>query len=160
MQNFQEHPFFTEQLQWLLLRFNSCLTRSPKQKPVWLSAINIKVSWNSTVFGAVKIQKQPPWVFCKRRPVERDSSILKFLSTPNLKNICERLLLKISTSMTNLSKGDHFWFFYPFKPFGIVNFSMTEWFFSSNMFCQSLSVIVFFSQIWYFYHKKVVTWKL
>ena len=59
------------------------------------------------------------------------SSIGKFLRTPILKNICEWLLLKISTSVTNLPKGDKSLisdFFYPFKPFSILNFSMAEWF--------------------------------
>ena len=37
---FLRTPFFTEQLQWLLLRFNSYFQRSPEQKPVRLSAIN------------------------------------------------------------------------------------------------------------------------
>ena len=36
--------FFTEQLQWLLLRFNSCFQKSPEQKPVRLSIINTKFS--------------------------------------------------------------------------------------------------------------------
>ena len=49
---------------------------------------------------------QPPQVFCKRRPVtlllERGSIITaKFLRTLILKNICERLLVKISISVTN-----------------------------------------------------------
>ena len=92
-----KNTLFTEQLQWLLLRFNSCFQRSPKRKPVRLSAIN--------KFAATKIQKQPPQVFCKRRPanllLEKVSSIAKFLRTLILKNICEQLLLKISISQIN-----------------------------------------------------------
>ena len=38
-------PFFTEQLQWLLLTFNSYFQRSPERKPVRLSAINTRFSW-------------------------------------------------------------------------------------------------------------------
>ena len=34
--------FFTEQLQWLLLTFNSYFQRSPQRKPVRLSAINTR----------------------------------------------------------------------------------------------------------------------
>ena len=56
----------------------------------------------------------------------------KFLKTCILKNICERLLLKISTSVTNLPKEVIPEFYYPFKHFGILNFAMAEW-----LFCQS-----------------------
>ena len=79
---FLRSPFFKEQLQWLLLRLNSCFQRSPEQKPVPLSAIDTRFSWKK--------------VF-------------------------------VSTSVTNLTKGSNFWFFYPFKPFNILNFAMTEW---------------------------------
>ena len=52
--------FFIEQLQWLLLRFNSCFQRSPEQKPVLLSVnkyiINTKFSLKKA-FAAAKIQK-------------------------------------------------------------------------------------------------------
>ena len=47
-------------------------------------------------FAATKIQKQLSQVFCKR-----GSSITKFLKTLILNDICERLLLKISISLTN-----------------------------------------------------------
>ena len=70
-----------------------------------LSAINTIFSCKK-VFAATKIQKQPPSVFCKRRPatllLERGSSIAKFLRAPTLKNICEGLLLKISISVASL----------------------------------------------------------
>ena len=95
---------FTEQLQWLILRFNSCFQRSPKQKPVRLSAINAIFSGKNK-FAATKIQKQPPPVICKRRSanllLEKVSSIAKFLRTLILKNICEQLLLKINISQIN-----------------------------------------------------------
>ena len=55
-------------------------------------------------------------------------------------NICERLLPKISTSVTNFWREVIPEFYYPFKAFSILNFAMTEYF--------------FFSQT-YFYHKKV-----
>ena len=42
---FLKTPFFTEEFQWLLLTFNSCLHRSSGQKQVWLSAINTRFSW-------------------------------------------------------------------------------------------------------------------
>ena len=41
----QGAPFFTEQLQWLLLRFNSCFQRSLGQKLMQLSPINTRSSW-------------------------------------------------------------------------------------------------------------------
>ena len=50
--------FFTEEFQWLLLRFNSCFQRSSEQKPVRLSAINTKFSWK-TGFAVANVQKQP-----------------------------------------------------------------------------------------------------
>ena len=83
---FLRSPFLKEQLQWLLLRFNSCFQRNPEQKPVPLSAIDTRFSWKK-VFAAAKI----------------------------------------SVSVTNLTKGSNFWFFYPFKPFNILNFAMIEW---------------------------------
>ena len=45
--NFLWTPFFTEQLQWLLLTFNSYFQRSPERKPVRLSAINTRFSWKN-----------------------------------------------------------------------------------------------------------------
>ena len=42
---FLRTPFFIERLQWLLLRFKSCFQRSPGQKPMRLSPINIRFSW-------------------------------------------------------------------------------------------------------------------
>ena len=64
-------------------------------------------------FAATKIQKQAPQVFCKRRSVtlllERGSIInAKFLRTLILKNICERLLVKISISVTRSSRPEVF----------------------------------------------------
>ena len=56
-------------------------------------------------------------------------NVAKFLRTPILKNIFEGLLLKISTSETNLSKGGIIHdFFYPSKTFSILNFAMTDGF--------------------------------
>ena len=81
---FLSASFFREHLQWMLQRLNLCFQRSPEQKPVQLSAINTKFCWKK-VFAVAKIQKQPPQVFCKRRPatlLERGSSIAKFLRTP------------------------------------------------------------------------------
>ena len=54
-------------------------------------------------------------------------NIAKFLRTSILKKNF-RLLLKISTSVTNLPRGGNSWIFYPFKPFSILDFAMTEWF--------------------------------
>ena len=66
----------------------------------------------------------------------------EIFKTSNLKNICERLLLKISSSVTNLRTGVILEFYYTFKVFSILNFNMRKCFFSS--------------QTWYFYHTKVV----
>ena len=42
---FKNTFFYIEQLQWLLLKFNSYFQRSLERKPVWLSAINTRFSW-------------------------------------------------------------------------------------------------------------------
>ena len=109
---FLKTPFFTEEFRWLLLTFNSCFHRSSVRKQVWLSAINTRFSWKKyllprksrssqrrcSVKGGMQ---QPAQVF----PV----NIAKFLRTPILKNIFERLLLKIRTSVTNLPKRGISW---------------------------------------------------
>ena len=59
-----------------------------------------------------------------------------------LKNISERPLLKISTSVTNLSKGGNSW--YPFKPFSVLNFALTARFLCS-MFCQDFLLLLFYN---------------
>ena len=113
---------------------------------VWLSAVNTKFDCKK-IFGAAKIQKQPLEVFLKRRPGtlwKRGSSIGKVLRAPILKNICELLLLKISTSVTNLPRGGNSWFFfYPFKPFSILHFPMKEWFCHGTCFVK-VSLLLFF----------------
>ena len=103
---FLKIPFFTEKFQWLLLMFNSCFQRSSEQKSVRLSPKNARFSWKK-IFAVEKIQKQSPYVFCKR--VCFPVNVADFLRTPILKNICERLLLKISTSKTNLPKRGSSW---------------------------------------------------
>ena len=50
-------PFFTEEFQWLLLKFNPYFQRSLERMSVQLSAINTRFSWKK-VFPASKIQKQ------------------------------------------------------------------------------------------------------
>ena len=55
-------------------------------------------------------------------------------TTPILKNICERLLLK--------RKEGKFGFFYPFKPFKILNVAITEWFFHVTCFAK-VSLLLF-----------------
>ena len=46
--------FFAEQLQWLLLTFKLYFQRSPERKPVRLSAINTRFTWNKS-FSVAKI---------------------------------------------------------------------------------------------------------
>ena len=64
-----------------------------------------------------------------------------FLRTPILKNISERLLLKVSTSVTKLPKGGNFWILLSFK------FCYDGWrngfvMLCINMLCQGFSVTV------------------
>ena len=99
-----KNTVFTKQLQWLLLG----LTRTFKEvqtKNRCDCQRQIPYSSCKNVFAATKNQKQPPQVFCKRRSatllLEGGSIIGKLLRVLILKNICERLLLKISISVTN-----------------------------------------------------------
>ena len=65
----------------------------------------------------------------KHSSIKQSFCIAKFLRTPILKNICERLRLKISTSVTN--------FLFLFKLIlSILNFTMTEWFFHVTCFAK------------------------
>ena len=134
---FSKKTFLTEQLEWLLLRFNSCFQISPEQKLVRLSAINTIFS-SKKLFAVAKIKKQPPYLFYRTCNFirKRLSSIAKFSRTPILKNICERLLLKISISVGNseaIIQRLISWLVYD----RIV--------LSCNMFCQVLSDTIFFS---------------
>ena len=63
-------------------------------------------------------------------------NIAKFLRTPILKNICKRLFLQISISVTNLLRGGNSWILLPFKPYSILNLC--------NMFRQGFYVVAFF----------------
>ena len=63
-------------------------------------------------------------------------NIAKFLRTSILKNICKRLFLQISISVTNLLRGGNSWILLPFKPYSILNLC--------NMFRQGFYVVAFF----------------
>ena len=134
---FSKKTFLTEQLEWLLLRFNSCFQMSPEQKLVRLSAINTIFS-GKKVFDVSKITKQLPSLFCRACNIirKRLSNIAKFSRTLIFKNICKRLLLKISISVGNseaIFQRLISWLVYD----RIV--------LSCNMFCQVLSDTAFFS---------------
>ena len=52
-------------------------------------------------------------------------------------------------------------YLYPFKPFNFLNFAMAEWFCHVTCFSKVYPILFFFSyKHGFFYHKKVVTWKL
>ena len=53
-----KNTFFIEQLQWVLLRFNSCFQRSPRQKPMRLSEKNLFAVANNTYFKNTYLEKQ------------------------------------------------------------------------------------------------------
>ena len=57
---FLRTPFFIEQLQWVLLRFNSCFQRSPGQKPMRLSPIHTRFHTRFHTRLIPKMQKQLP----------------------------------------------------------------------------------------------------
>ena len=66
----------------------------------------------------------------------------------------------VATS-ANLPKGGNFWFFfYPFKRFCILHIAMAEWFCHVTCFNKVIWYCFFFLVQTYFYHKKVVTWRL
>ena len=102
---FLRTPFFTEQLQWLLLRSNSCFQRSPEQKPMQPCPI-IPNSAEKKCLLSRKSRSSHSRCSAKEglqlNLLKRGSSIAKCLRIPLLKNICEQLFLKISTSVTNL----------------------------------------------------------
>ena len=109
---FLKTPFFTEEFRWLLLTFNSCLHRSSGQKQVWLSAINTRFSWKKYLLPRKSRSSQR---MCSvKEGMQRPAKVF-FLWT--LRNIykhlfwktSERLLLKISTSVTNLPKRRISW---------------------------------------------------
>ena len=69
--------------------FNSCFQRNSEQKLVQLSAIYTGFNWKKSICCREKEGQHRCF------PV----NVAKFLRTLILKNICERLLLKISTSV-------------------------------------------------------------
>ena len=75
--------------------------------------------------------------FVKKRVHYRcfPKNIAKYLKKPNLKNIREWLVLKISTS-----KSD---FFYPLKPFSILNFATKKWLCHVTCFAKTFLLLLF-----------------
>ena len=83
-------------------------------------------------------------------------NIAKLLRTPHLKNICERLLLKMSTCVTNLPRREATpRFYYPFKPFSILNFTYKGMVLLCNMFCKGFSALFFSLKHYIFIIKKL-----
>ena len=94
---FSRNTFFTKQLQRLLLSLNR-IFKGVQNKNLYHIQLQKRICCRKNSEAAT--------VGVKRRPVtlllERASTIAKFLRTTIMKNICERLLLKISMSVTNL----------------------------------------------------------
>ena len=94
--------FFTEEFQWLLLRFKSCFQRSSGAKTAANISNKYQIQLKQSICYRENLEAATAGVLQKKAwkvqhgcfPV----NIGKFLRTP-LKNICERLLLKISTSV-------------------------------------------------------------
>ena len=97
-----ENIIFTEEFQWLLLRFKSCFQRSSGAKTVANVSNKYQIQLKQSICYRENLEAATAGVLQKKAwkvqhgcfPV----NIGKFLRTP-LKNICERLLLKISTSV-------------------------------------------------------------
>ena len=97
-----ENIIFTEEFQWLLLRFKSCFQRSSGAKTAANISNKYQIQLKQSICYRENLEAATAGVLQKKAwkvqhgcfPV----NIGKFLRTP-LKNICERLLLKISTSV-------------------------------------------------------------
>ena len=57
---FLRTPVFTEQLQWLLLTFNSYFQSTPGRKPVWLTTISTRFSWKNGIRTTAPPEKNCP----------------------------------------------------------------------------------------------------
>ena len=64
---FLKTPFFTEEFQWLFLTFKLVFPKEIGAKTSVTVSNKYQIQLKK-VFAATKIQKQPPWVLCKRRP--------------------------------------------------------------------------------------------
>ena len=62
-------PYFTEEFQRLLLTFNSC---GAKTGATVSNKYQIQLK---KVFAAARIQKQPPQLFCKRKPARVSTGV-------------------------------------------------------------------------------------
>ena len=76
-------PFYIEQLQWLLLGFNSCFERGLGQEPTRLSPIHTRFSWKRYL-----LPRKSRSSYCRcsvkegPQPIKKSSSTAKFLRTP------------------------------------------------------------------------------
>ena len=159
-EKFLRIPFLQESSSGCFWRtFNSCFQRSTEQKPARLSTINTRFSSEKKVFSAAKIQKQLP---CSvKEGLQGLAQVFscehwKMFKSTYFEKHREQLLLKISTSVTNLPKEGNSWFFFfiLLNLFSILNFGMTEWFSHVTCSAKVFLLLFFFSQT-YFYHKKL-----
>ena len=94
--------FFTEEFQWLFLRFKSCFQRSSGAKTAANVSNKYQIQLKQSICYRENLEAATADVLQKKAwKVQHGCfsvNIGKFLRTP-LKNICERLLLKISTSV-------------------------------------------------------------
>ena len=85
--------------------------KRPRNMRFWIIFILVKVS----VFGGITLGRFSLCffffflIFCPWSTMVADIFTHCFLITPVLRNICDRLLLKIKTSVTNFPKGGHSW---------------------------------------------------
>ena len=104
LQKFLEHLF--KEFQWLLLRFQFMFSKEFRAK-AGITVINkyqiqlICYRDNPEPTTVSVLQKKA----CKGQHKSFPVNVAKFLRIPILKNICEQLILKISTSAANLRKG-------------------------------------------------------
>ena len=84
-------PFFTEQLQWLPLTFNSYFQRRPERKPVRLSAINTRFSWKNILSYSMFFVRY----FYLKKSLSAKSSFINVVQTSSDVSPSLRLLLKV-----------------------------------------------------------------
>ena len=83
---FKNTFFYIEQLQWLLLMFNPYFQRSLERKPVWVSAINTRFSWEKYFLSQKSVdlsERDNSWIF-----LYFYFSILSFLNLAMTKWFC------------------------------------------------------------------------
>ena len=127
--------FFTVDFQWLLLTFNSCFQRSLEKKPVRQSAINTILSWKKYLLLR-KSRSSHRW-YSVKEGLQRSAQVFSCEYCKIFKNTYfeKHLWTAASENQDFSNKFTERRYFLNFmifliKAFSILNFAMTECFFS------------------------------